>query len=82
MNMWSCMRSWRRKEDDEMIRLKSGDRELIRMSLNCYLNQQMDVLKSMRRNGPDRDVQMKKVDRLYTLFDLFENDKERERLMK
>lgn len=65
-----------------MIRLKSGDRELIRMSLNCYLNQQMDVLKSMRRNGPDRDVQMKKVDRLYTLFDLFENDKERERLMK
>lgn len=62
-----------------MIRLKSGDRELIRMSLNCYLNQQVDVLKSMRRNGPDRDVQMKKVDRLYTLFDLFENDKERER---
>lgn len=62
-----------------MIRLKSGDWELIRMSLNCYLNQQVDVLKSMRRNGPDRDVQMKKVDRLYTLFDLFENDKERER---
>lgn len=62
-----------------MIRLKSGDRELIRMSLNCYLNQQVDVLKSMRRNGTDRDVQMKKVDRLYTLFDLFENDKERER---
>ena len=62
-----------------MIRLKSGDRELIRMSLNCYLNQQVDVLKSMRRNGPDRDTQMKKVDRLYTLFDLFENDKERER---
>lgn len=62
-----------------MIRLKSGDRELIRMSLNCYLNQQVDVLKSMRRNGPDRDVQMKKVDRLYTLFVLFENDKERER---
>ena len=62
-----------------MIRLKSGDRELIRMSLNCYLNQQVDVLKSMRRNGPDRDVQMRKVDRLYTLFDLFENDKERER---
>lgn len=62
-----------------MIRLKSGDRELIRQSLNCYLNQQVDVLKSMRRNGPDRDVQMKKVDRLYTLFDLFENDKERER---
>lgn len=62
-----------------MIRLKSGDRELIRMSLNCYLNQQVDVLKSMRRNGSDRDVQMKKVDRLYTLFDLFENDKERER---
>lgn len=63
-----------------MIRLKSGDRELIRQSLNCYLNQQVDVLKSMRRNGPDRDVQMKKVDRLYTLFDLFENDKERERV--
>lgn len=62
-----------------MIRLKSGDRELIRMSLNCYLNQQVDVLKSMRRNGHDRDVQMRKVDRLYTLFDLFENDKERER---
>lgn len=62
-----------------MIRLKSGDRELIRQSLNCYLNQQVDVLKSMRRNGPDRDVQMRKVDRLYTLFDLFENDKERER---
>lgn len=62
-----------------MIRLKSGDRELISQSLNCYLNQQVDVLKSMRRNGPDRDVQMKKVDRLYTLFDLFENDKERER---
>lgn len=62
-----------------MIRLKAGDRELIRQSLNCYLNQQVDVLKSMRRNGPDRDVQMKKVDRLYTLFDLFENDKERER---
>lgn len=62
-----------------MIRLKSGDRELIRMSLNCYLNQQVDVLKSMRRNGPDRDEQMRKVDRLYTLFDLFENDKERER---
>lgn len=62
-----------------MIRLKSGDRELIRQSLNCYLNQQVDVLKSMRRNGPDRDVQMKKVDRIYTLFDLFENDKERER---
>lgn len=62
-----------------MIRLKYGDRELIRMSLNCYLNQQVDVLKSMRRNGTDRDVQMKKVDRLYTLFDLFENDKERER---
>lgn len=62
-----------------MIRLKSGDRELIRMSLNCYLNQQVDVLKSMKRNGVDRDVQMKKVDRLYTLFDLFENDKERER---
>lgn len=62
-----------------MIRLKSGDRELIRQSLNCYLNQQVDVLKSMRRNGPDRDVQMKKVDRLYILFDLFENDKERER---
>lgn len=62
-----------------MIRLKSGDRELIRQSLNCYLNQQVDVLKSMKRNGPDRDVQMKKVDRLYTLFDLFENDKERER---
>lgn len=62
-----------------MIRLKSGDRELIRQSLNCYLNQQVDVLKSMRRNGTDRDVQMKKVDRLYTLFDLFENDKERER---
>ena len=62
-----------------MIRLKSGDRELIRQSLNCYLNQQVDVLKSMRRNGSDRDVQMKKVDRLYTLFDLFENDKERER---
>lgn len=62
-----------------MIRLKSGDRELIRQSLNCYLNQQVDVLKSMRRNGPDRDVQMKKVDRLYTLFDLFENDKERGR---
>ena len=62
-----------------MIRLKSGDRELIRQSLNCYLNQQVDVLKSMKRNGPDRDVQMKKVDRIYTLFDLFENDKERER---
>lgn len=62
-----------------MIRLKSGDRELIRMSLNCYLNQQVDVLKSMRRNGTERDIQMKKVDRLYTLFDLFENDKERER---
>lgn len=62
-----------------MIRLKSGDRELIRQSLNCYLNQQVDVLKSMKRNGPDRDVQMNKVDRLYTLFDLFENDKERER---
>ena len=62
-----------------MIRLKAGDRELIRQSLNCYLNQQVDVLKSMKRNGPDRDVQMKKVDRLYTLFDLFENDKERER---
>lgn len=62
-----------------MIRLKSGDRELIRRSLNCYLNQQVDVLKSMRRNGADRDVQMKKVDRLYTLFDLFDNDKERER---
>lgn len=62
-----------------MIRLKSGDRELIRMSLNCYLNQQVDVLKSMKRNGPGRDVQVKKVDRLYTLFDLFENDKERER---
>lgn len=62
-----------------MIRLKSGDRELIRQSLNCYLNQQVDVLKSMKRNGPDRDVQMKKVDRLYTLFDLLENDKERER---
>lgn len=61
-----------------MIRLKSGDRELIRKSLNCYLNQQVDVLKSMRRNGSDRDLQMKKVDRLYTLFDLFENDKERE----
>lgn len=65
-----------------MIRLKSGDRELIRQSLNCYLNQQVDVLKSMRRNGPDRDVQMKKVDRLYTLFDLFENDKERERKIR
>lgn len=65
-----------------MIRLKSGDRELIRMSLNCYLNQQVDVLKSMRRNGPDRDAQMKKVDRLYTLFDLFENDKERERQLR
>lgn len=62
-----------------MIRLKSGDRELIRQSLNCYLNQEVDVLKSMRRNGPDRDVQMKKVYRLYTLFDLFGNDKERER---
>lgn len=62
-----------------MIRLKSGDRELIRQSLNCYLNQQVDVLKSMKRNGPNRDVQMRKVDRLYTLFDLFENDKERER---
>lgn len=62
-----------------MIRLKFGDRELIRQSLNCYFNQQVDVLKSMRRNGPDRDVQMKKVDRLYTLFNLFENDKERER---
>lgn len=62
-----------------MIRLKSGDRELIRQSLNCYLNQQVDVLKSMKRNGPNRDVQMSKVDRLYTLFDLFENDKERER---
>ena len=62
-----------------MILLKSGDRELIRQSLNCYLNQQVDVLKSMKRNGLDRDVQMKKVDRLYTLFDLFENDKERER---
>lgn len=62
-----------------MIRLKSGDRELIRRSLNCYLNQQVDVLKSMKRNGLDRDVQIKKVDRLYTLFDLFENDKERER---
>ena len=58
-----------------MIRLKSGDRELIRQSLNCYLNQQVDVLKSMKRNGPNRDVQMRKVDRLYTLFDLFENDK-------
>ena len=65
-----------------MIRLKSGDRELIRQSLNCYLNQQVDILKSMRRNGPDRDVQMKKVDRLYTLFDLFENDKERERKIR
>lgn len=65
-----------------MIRLKSGDRELIRQSLNCYLNQQVDVLKSMKRNGPDRDVQMKKVDRLYTLFDLFENDKERERKIR
>lgn len=65
-----------------MIRLKSGDCELIRQSLNCYLNQQVDVLKSMRRNGPDRDVQMKKVDRLYTLFDLFENDKERERKIR
>lgn len=65
-----------------MIRLKSGDRELIRQSLNCYLNQQVDVLKSMKRNGPDRDVQMKKVDRLYTLFDLFENDKERERQLR
>lgn len=65
-----------------MIRLKSGDRELIRQSLNCYLNQQVDVLKSMRRNGSDRDVQMKKVDRLYTLFDLFENDKERERKIR
>ena len=62
-----------------MIRLKSGDRELIRQSLNCYLNQEVDVLKSMRRNGADRDVQMKKVYRLYTLFDLFGNDKERER---
>lgn len=62
-----------------MIRLKSGDRELIRQSLNCYLNQQVDVLKIMKRSGPDRDVQMKKVDRLYTLFVLFENDKERER---
>lgn len=59
-----------------MIRLKSGDRELIRRSLNCYLNQQMDVLKSMKRNGPDRDIQIKRVDRLYTLFDLFDNDKE------
>jgi len=65
-----------------MIRLKSGDRELIRQSLNCYLNQQVDVLKSMRRNGSDRDVQRKKVDRLYTLFDLFENDKERERKIR
>ena len=65
-----------------MIRLKSGDRELIRQSLNCYLNQQVDVLKSMRRNGPDRDVQRKRVDRLYTLFDLFENDKERERKIR
>lgn len=77
MSTLSCMRSWRRV--NKMIRLKSGDRELIRQSLNCYLNQQVDVLKSMRRNGPDRDVQMRKVDRLYTLFDLFENDKERER---
>lgn len=59
-----------------MIRLKSGDRELIRRSLNCYLNQQVDVLKSMKRNGPDRDMQIKRVDRLYTLFDLFDNDKE------
>lgn len=59
-----------------MIRLKSGDRELIRRSLNCYLNQQMDVLKSMKRNGSDRDIQIKRVDRLYTLFDLFDNDKE------
>ena len=59
-----------------MIRLKSGDRELIRRSLNCYLNQQVDVLKSMKRNAPDRDTQIKKVDRLYTLFDLFDNDKE------
>lgn len=59
-----------------MIRLKSGDRELIRRSLNCYLNQQVDVLKTMRRNGPDRDMQIKRVDRLYTLFDLFDNDKE------
>ena len=59
-----------------MIRLKSGDRELIRRSLNCYLNQQVDVLKSMKRNGPDRDIQIKRVDRLYTLFDLFDNDKE------
>lgn len=59
-----------------MIRLKSGDRELIRRSLNCYLNQQVDVLKSMRRNEPDRDMQIKRVDRLYTLFDLFDNDKE------
>lgn len=59
-----------------MIRLKSGDRELIRRSLNCYLNQQVDVLKSMKRNGSDRDIQIKRVDRLYTLFDLFDNDKE------
>lgn len=59
-----------------MIRLKSGDRELIRRSLNCYLNHQVDILKSMKRNGPDRDMQIKRVDRLYTLFDLFDNDKE------
>ena len=59
-----------------MIRLKSGDRELIRRSLNCYLNQQVDVLKSMKRSGSDRDIQIKRVDRLYTLFDLFDNDKE------
>ena len=65
-----------------MIRLKSGDRELIRMSLDCYLNQQVDVLKSMRLNWPDIDAQMKKVDRLYTLLDLFENDKERERKIR
>lgn len=59
-----------------MIRLKSGDRELIRRSLNCYLNQQVDVLKSMKRSGSDMDIQIKRVDRLYTLFDLFDNDKE------